>query len=152
MVTSRSEYGAPVDITVARKVLEIVRAGLVFGIGNPIAGQMCVEAAVCFALGEPHGDEPSCVSPALRAFKITLNDAGWSSNEARAKGLERLALAQLGSKGAHLKQQMQNKLVEHKEYIDRHGEDLPEIRNWKWGAPGARKRLDGAPNKEHVLA
>ena len=61
-------------------------------------------------------------------------------------------LPQLGSKGAHLKQQMQNKLVEHKEYIDRHGEDLPEIRNWKWGATGARKRLDSTPNKEHVTA
>lgn len=42
-------------------------------------------------------------------------------------------LPQLGSKGAYLKQQLKDKLVEHKQYINTHGEDLPEIRNWKWG-------------------
>jgi xylulose-5-phosphate/fructose-6-phosphate phosphoketolase len=39
----------------------------------------------------------------------------------------------LGTKGAYLKQLMEDKLVEHKHYIDKHGEDLPEIRNWMWG-------------------
>ena len=43
-------------------------------------------------------------------------------------------LPHLGSKGAYLKQLMRDKLIEHKLYIDEHGEDLPEIRNWKWGA------------------
>ena len=38
----------------------------------------------------------------------------------------------LGTKGAYLKQLMQDKLVQHKHYIDKHGEDLPEIRNWMW--------------------
>ena len=42
-------------------------------------------------------------------------------------------LPQLGSKEAYLKQQLKDKLVEHKQYINTHGEDLPEIRNWKWG-------------------
>jgi xylulose-5-phosphate/fructose-6-phosphate phosphoketolase len=41
-------------------------------------------------------------------------------------------LPHLGSPGAYLKQTMQDKLIEHKVYIDKHGEDLPEIRNWKW--------------------
>jgi xylulose-5-phosphate/fructose-6-phosphate phosphoketolase len=38
----------------------------------------------------------------------------------------------LGSKGVYLKQMMQDKLIQHKHYIDKHREDLPEIRNWKW--------------------
>lgn len=83
---------------VAQKVLQTVDAGLSHGVGRPEPGEMCVEAAVCYALGLPHGDDPGCVSPALRRLKIRLNDSGWSSNEARAKGLRRLALAQLGSK------------------------------------------------------
>ena len=41
-------------------------------------------------------------------------------------------MPETGSKGAYLKQFAQDKLIEHKEYIDLHGEDLPEIRNWKW--------------------
>ncbi|MFC6222784.1 phosphoketolase [Hymenobacter artigasi] len=41
---------------------------------------------------------------------------------------------QLGNKGAYLKQHLKNKLVEHKRYIEHHGEDMPEIRNWQWKA------------------
>jgi xylulose-5-phosphate/fructose-6-phosphate phosphoketolase len=44
-------------------------------------------------------------------------------------------LPQTGDKGIRLKQQLMGKLVEHKEYIDKHGRDLPEIRNWKWHSP-----------------
>jgi len=34
--------------------------------------------------------------------------------------------------GAHFKQFLRNELVEHKQYICEHGDDLPEIRDWKW--------------------
>jgi xylulose-5-phosphate/fructose-6-phosphate phosphoketolase len=44
-------------------------------------------------------------------------------------------LPQTGAKGVYLKQQLQDKLIEHKQYIDKHGEDMPEIRNWKWSNP-----------------
>ncbi|WP_283147805.1 phosphoketolase family protein [Silvimonas soli] len=37
-----------------------------------------------------------------------------------------------GSTGAYLKQFVQDKLIEHSWYINQHGEDLPEICNWKW--------------------
>jgi hypothetical protein len=83
---------------VARKVLTIVDAGLTKGMGRPIPGQMCVEAAVCLALGLPHSDDPPCVARSLRALKIKLNDLPWSSLRARAQGLRRLALIQLGSR------------------------------------------------------
>jgi xylulose-5-phosphate/fructose-6-phosphate phosphoketolase len=38
----------------------------------------------------------------------------------------------LGSKAAYVKQNLRDKLLEHKEYIQKFGQDLPEIRNWKW--------------------
>src|SRR5690349_19890033 len=100
-----------INLEVARKVLTVVDAGLVHGVGKPIPGQMCVEAAVCFALDLPHGDDPKCVAPSLRHLKIRLNDSNWSSNEARAKGLRRLALIQLGSAGVLDEQEFARRVV-----------------------------------------
>ena len=50
-------------------------------------------------------------------------------------------LPQLGMQAAHAKQVIREKLLDHKEYIAAHGEDMPEIRNWKWGQAKARKPL-----------
>jgi hypothetical protein len=46
-------------------------------------------------------------------------------------------LPQTGPAGVYLKQQLKDKLIEHKQYINKYGEDLPEIRHWKWDAPNA---------------
>ena len=38
----------------------------------------------------------------------------------------------LGTRAAYVKQLIRDKLIAHKSYIDKHGEDLPEVRNWRW--------------------
>ncbi len=45
-------------------------------------------------------------------------------------------VARLGPRGAYVKQAIRDKLIEHKHYIAEHGEDMPEIRHWQWGATG----------------
>jgi xylulose-5-phosphate/fructose-6-phosphate phosphoketolase len=40
----------------------------------------------------------------------------------------------LGSRAAYAKQLIRDKLIDHKTWIEKHGEDMPEIRDWKWGA------------------
>ena len=44
-------------------------------------------------------------------------------------------LPQLGNRGSFLIQKMNDKLVEHKQYIAEYGQDLEEIRNWEWHVP-----------------
>ena len=38
----------------------------------------------------------------------------------------------LGSRAAYTKQFLRDKLLDHKAYIEKHGEDMPEIDNWRW--------------------
>ena len=38
----------------------------------------------------------------------------------------------LGYRAAHLRQAMRDKLIEHREYIERHGQDMPEVLGWRW--------------------
>jgi xylulose-5-phosphate/fructose-6-phosphate phosphoketolase len=41
-------------------------------------------------------------------------------------------LPQLGSRAAYLRQEVRDKLIDHKNYIRRYGEDMPDVRDWKW--------------------
>jgi hypothetical protein len=96
---------------IAEKVLSVVDAGLVFGLGKPVPGSMCVEAAVCYALGMAHDDDPRCVNKHIRSVKINLNDSEWSSDKARAKGLRKLSILQLGTKTAFNAERFANRIA-----------------------------------------
>ena len=41
-------------------------------------------------------------------------------------------LPQLGNRGAYLYQLMNDKLIEHEQYIHEYGLDLPEVADWRW--------------------
>jgi xylulose-5-phosphate/fructose-6-phosphate phosphoketolase len=38
----------------------------------------------------------------------------------------------LAAKAAHVEQHLRKKLIDHRAYVDQHGEDMPEIQNWRW--------------------
>jgi len=46
----------------------------------------------------------------------------------------------LGPRAAYLTQFIRDKLIDHERYIRQYGQDMPEIRNWKWGANGTGTR------------
>jgi xylulose-5-phosphate/fructose-6-phosphate phosphoketolase len=43
-------------------------------------------------------------------------------------------VAKLAPRAAHIRQAMQNKRIQHREYIRRYGDDMPEVKEWTWGA------------------
>ena len=43
----------------------------------------------------------------------------------------------LGARAAYAKQAIHNQLIEHKQYIARRGDDMPEITGWTWGQAAA---------------
>jgi len=90
----------PADPDFVAKFDAILARGLSIGLGDR-DGTMCIEAALCAALGEPyHHDHPPRVAHSVRGFKIRLNDSSqWVSPQTRALGLRNLGLAQVGSAG-----------------------------------------------------
>jgi hypothetical protein len=62
---------------------------------------------------------------------------------------------QRGARAAYFKQAIRDKLIEHRHYIEEHGEDMPEITEWRWAGPTRASR--GAPRRkpttsDHALA
>jgi hypothetical protein len=82
---------------IAERLREIVSRGLTDGVGVP-GGMLCIESAIAEAMGEPHGDEPSCtIGTPQRDYGVRLNDAQWSSPQARAAGMLDYGIAHLGA-------------------------------------------------------
>jgi xylulose-5-phosphate/fructose-6-phosphate phosphoketolase len=44
---------------------------------------------------------------------------------------------------AHVREELLDRLIEHRRYIRLHGEDLPEVRNWRWSPPPGRGNQRG---------
>jgi len=40
----------------------------------------------------------------------------------------------LGNRAGHVQQMLRDMLVKHRRYIEKYGEDLPEIRDWRWAS------------------
>lgn len=83
-----------------QNVINVVKPGLCHGIGIAKPGDMCIEAAISYALGEGGDrDDPSCVDRDFREAKIILNDMGfWKNKKDRARNLLAVGIAQLGTK------------------------------------------------------
>ncbi len=71
----QTKTGFQITEDLVKKILALMDYGITEGMGVSEPGKMCVEALVCYAMGEPHSDRPSCVAPAVRNLKIALNDA-----------------------------------------------------------------------------
>lgn len=91
-------------MTHIKNLLQLFEGGLINGAGNNV-NHFCVQQAVHRVIDDALDDAtksdhpPSwCVKDTIVGFGIHLNDyPGWTSNKARAEGLKRFAIAELGS-------------------------------------------------------
>jgi xylulose-5-phosphate/fructose-6-phosphate phosphoketolase len=57
---------------------------------------------------------------------------------------------QLGARAAYAKQAIRDKLIEHQQYIDEHGEDMPEVTSWTWGQQSASAGRSSSTEADNV--
>jgi xylulose-5-phosphate/fructose-6-phosphate phosphoketolase len=55
----------------------------------------------------------------------------------------------LGARAAYAKQAIRDKLMEHKAYICRYGDDMPDIKDWTWGHAAVARRA-GSTESDNV--
>ena len=54
----------------------------------------------------------------------------------------------LQPRAGHVREALRNKLIEHRIYVRRYGEDMPEVREWQWTRePGPEVRTGDAPRE-----
>jgi xylulose-5-phosphate/fructose-6-phosphate phosphoketolase len=56
----------------------------------------------------------------------------------------------LGARAAYTKQAIRDALVEHREYITKHGEDDPRILDWQWGGKKAARAGRGSSEDDNT--
>ena len=66
------------------------------------------------------------------------------------RGRDRPPAATRLRSAAYFKQAIHEKLIEHKEYIDKHGDDMPAISGWKWGAKEPAKARGTSTEGDNV--
>jgi xylulose-5-phosphate/fructose-6-phosphate phosphoketolase len=57
-------------------------------------------------------------------------------------------IPRFGNEAAPLRRQLDDILARHQRYVREHGEDLPEVKNWRWGAAASGREETGPPRVE----
>jgi xylulose-5-phosphate/fructose-6-phosphate phosphoketolase len=57
---------------------------------------------------------------------------------------------ELGSRAAYLKQHLRDKRIEHRHYVRKHGDDMPEISGWRWGRSRPADRKASSTEADNV--
>jgi hypothetical protein len=92
----------------------------------------------------PRGGGGIWVTPSLDAEKgLLYDDSLRHGRPQRPRSVSSGAsdvidsVPKLGYMAIMAKQATREKLIEHKQYITRHGADMPEVKDWRWPAPRA---------------